>query len=64
MYLVSLAYVVLNARGGIEMAYQYSKGWFIAELKKMGIKHHPVERRKLELYKTHVLRNLYKELQK
>ncbi|WP_409298275.1 YflJ family protein [Peribacillus sp. SCS-26] len=44
------------------MAYKYSKGWFIQQLKAAGISKHPVERRKLELYRIHVLRNLYAEL--
>lgn len=43
------------------MAYRGSKGWYISELKKIGMKRHPVERKKLELYKTHILRNLYLE---
>ncbi|MRX70704.1 DUF2639 domain-containing protein [Bacillus lacus] len=40
------------------MAYYGTKGWYIQELKKQGISKHPVERRKLELYKTYILRNL------
>ncbi|PLS17078.1 DUF2639 domain-containing protein [Bacillus sp. M6-12] len=43
------------------MAYQYSKGWFIQQLKAVGITKHPIERRKLESYKTYILRNLYAE---
>ncbi|MGG3470109.1 YflJ family protein [Neobacillus pocheonensis] len=43
------------------MAYQGSKGWYVQELKKIGITKHPVERRKIELYKTFILRNLYLE---
>lgn len=46
------------------MAYQYSKGWFIQQLKDAGISYHPIERRKLELYKTFVLRRLYEDLKK
>ncbi|MFJ7678305.1 DUF2639 domain-containing protein [Peribacillus sp. NPDC097264] len=41
------------------MAHQYSKGWFIQQLKTAGISYHPIERRKLELYKTYELRHLY-----
>ncbi|HYK71510.1 MAG TPA: YflJ family protein [Pseudoneobacillus sp.] len=41
------------------MAYQGSKGWYVQELKKLGISKHPVEHRKIELYKTYVIRNLY-----
>ncbi|PLT28704.1 YflJ family protein [Peribacillus deserti] len=43
------------------MAYTYSKGWFIQQLKALGISKHPVERRKLELYRTPILRSLYSE---
>lgn len=43
------------------MAYQYSKGWFIQQLKQKGIFKHPIERKKLELYKTSIIRNLYFE---
>ncbi|PLR98925.1 DUF2639 domain-containing protein [Bacillus sp. T33-2] len=41
------------------MAYFGSKGWYIKELKKAGIAFHPVEKKKLELYKTFVVRQLY-----
>ncbi|MGG3805285.1 YflJ family protein [Metabacillus fastidiosus] len=41
------------------MAYFGTKGWYIKELKALGITKHPIERRKLELYKTYVVRNLY-----
>ncbi|MBU8878897.1 YflJ family protein [Bacillus sp. FJAT-29790] len=44
------------------MAYQGSKGWYIQKLKEAGMTKHPVEFRKLELYKTFVVRNLYLEL--
>jgi len=30
------------------MAYQYSKGWFIQQLKQKGIFRHPIERKKLK----------------
>ncbi|WP_423407092.1 DUF2639 domain-containing protein [Heyndrickxia sp. MSNUG] len=46
------------------MAYEGSKGWYIKELKKMGITKHPIEKRKLELYKTYVVRSLFFELTK
>ncbi|MFP3726417.1 YflJ family protein [Priestia filamentosa] len=39
------------------MAHIYSKGWFIKQLKAVGISKH--EDRKLETYKTHILANLY-----
>ncbi|WP_243291824.1 DUF2639 domain-containing protein [Bacillus sp. FJAT-47783] len=41
------------------MAYKGSKGWYIEQLKLRGIRKHPEDHRKLEQYKTHVLRNLY-----
>ncbi|CEG27519.1 hypothetical protein BN1002_02386 [Bacillus sp. B-jedd] len=43
------------------MAYVGSKGWYISELKRMGIKKHPVGLKKLELYRTAEVRNLYLE---
>ncbi|MDQ0197692.1 YflJ family protein [Neobacillus ginsengisoli] len=43
------------------MAYQGSKGWYIQKLKQAGITKHPVEHRKIELYKTFVVRNLFLE---
>ena len=46
------------------MAHQYSKGWFIQQLKTAGIRYHPIERRKLELYKTFELRRLYEDTKK
>lgn len=44
------------------MAYQGSKGWYIQKLKELGVRYHPVDRRKLELYKAYILRNLYLEM--
>ncbi|KAB2333530.1 DUF2639 domain-containing protein [Bacillus mesophilum] len=41
------------------MAYYGSKGWYIAELKKKGIRKHPIEAKKLEHYKTFVVRKIY-----
>ncbi|WP_241680089.1 DUF2639 domain-containing protein [Metabacillus mangrovi] len=41
------------------MAYKGSKGWYISELKKAGISRHPTEQRKLELYKTHIIRKIW-----
>lgn len=46
------------------MAYEGTKGWYIQELKKIGVTKHPVEKRKLELYKTFVVRNLHLEMKK
>ncbi|MBY0124532.1 YflJ family protein [Bacillus sp. S/N-304-OC-R1] len=44
------------------MAYKGSKGWYIQQLKEAGIKRHPIELRKLESYKTYIVRNLYHDL--
>lgn len=44
------------------MAYKGSKGWYIQELKEAGIRKHPIELKKLEQYKTYIVRNLYLEL--
>ena len=44
------------------MSYPGSKGWYVKQLKEKGIYHHPVERKKLETYKTYILRKLYFEL--
>lgn len=49
----------MRAEGETVMAHLYSKGWFIQQLKAKGISKHPVERKKLEHYRTPVLRNLY-----
>lgn len=40
----------------------YSKGWYIARLKERDIRFHPETKKKLELYKMYVVRNLYNEL--
>lgn len=44
------------------MAYPGSKGWYVQQLKLKGMNRHPVDRRKIELYKTFVLRNLYLQM--
>lgn len=44
------------------MAHVGTKGYYIAKLKEKGITKHPVDQRKLESYKTHVVANLYFEL--
>ncbi|MGM0923450.1 MAG: YflJ family protein [Bacillota bacterium] len=55
-----LSYFLLNyIKRGFHMAYYGSKGWYVKKLREMGITKHPIERRKLKLYKTYVLRNLY-----
>ncbi|WML47877.1 YflJ family protein [Neobacillus sp. PS3-34] len=43
------------------MAFKGSKGWYVQELKKLGINKHPIDQRKIELYKTYLVRNLYLE---
>ncbi|MCH7322286.1 YflJ family protein [Solibacillus sp. MA9] len=39
--------------------YTYSKGWYVKELRKNGMKKHPQFRTHLGLYKTSELRRLY-----
>lgn len=46
------------------MAYIGSKGWYVQQLKNMGVTRHPTEKKKLELFKTHVIRSLYLEVKK
>lgn len=48
-------------RRGKYMAFKGSKGWYVQELKKLGINKHPIDQRKIELYKTYLVRNLYLE---
>ncbi|GKU80883.1 DUF2639 domain-containing protein [Niallia sp. NCCP-28] len=43
------------------MAYYGTKGWYISRLKELGISKHPIEHKKLETYKTYIIRNLYYE---
>ncbi|GGE75917.1 YflJ family protein [Priestia taiwanensis] len=43
------------------MAFKGSKGWYIQELKKVGITRHPIELRKLETYKTSIIRSIYEK---
>ena len=42
------------------MDHIYSKGWFVQQLKAANIS--KIDGRKLESYKTYILRNLYAEL--
>lgn len=44
----------------LTMAHIYSKGWFVQQLKAANIS--KIDGRKLESYKTYILRNLYAEL--
>ncbi|MED0934578.1 YflJ family protein [Bacillus mobilis] len=48
-------YTVQKQKGSDPMYYG-TKGWYVAELKKLGVRYH--EGRKLESYRGHVLRNL------
>lgn len=41
---------------GSDLMYYGTKGWYVAELKKLGVRYY--EGRKLESYRGHVLRNL------
>ncbi|MFC4183447.1 DUF2639 domain-containing protein [Saccharococcus thermophilus] len=43
------------------MAYFGSKGWLVQQLKEAGIRRHPVERKKLETYRTATLIGLYQK---
>lgn len=42
------------------MAHIYSKGWYVQELKKLGIS--KIQNRKLETYKSHVLAKEYEKI--
>lgn len=48
-------YTVQKQKGSDPMYYG-TKGWYVAELKKLGVRYH--EGRKLESYRGHILRNL------
>ncbi|QWU43811.1 MULTISPECIES: YflJ family protein [Bacillus] len=48
-------YTVQKQKGS-GLMYYGTKGWYVAELKKLGVRYH--EGRKLESYRGHVLRNL------
>ena len=48
-------YTVQKQKGSDPMYYG-TKGWYVAELKKLGVRYH--QGRKLESYRGHVLRNL------
>jgi hypothetical protein len=46
----------VQKKKGSGLMYYGTKGWYVAELKKLGVRYH--EGRKLESYRAHVLRNL------
>jgi hypothetical protein len=50
-----------DEKRGMSMAYFGSKGWLVQQLKKAGIRRHPVERKKLETYRTAILYGLYQK---
>lgn len=39
----------------------YSKGWFVVELKKLGVLKHPQTKKSLKIYDTVTLRQLHAE---
>lgn len=41
--------------------YTYSKGWYVKELKELGVTKHPLNHDHLSKYKLHVLRTIYIE---
>jgi hypothetical protein len=43
------------------MAHFGSKGWLVKQLKEAGVTRHPIERRKLEIYKASILYGLYQK---
>lgn len=51
-----LATYTVQKKKGSDPMYYGTKGWYVAELKKLGVRYH--EGRKLESYRAHVLRNL------
>ncbi|MBJ8054867.1 YflJ family protein [Bacillus cereus] len=51
----------VQKKKGSGLMYYGTKGWYVAELKKLGVRYH--EGRKLESYRGHVLRNLLTEHQ-
>lgn len=53
---------VEKRKGNVGMAYPGSKGWYVQQLKEVGVNRHPVDHRKLECYKTSILRKLYFDL--
>lgn len=46
----------VQKKKGSGLMYYGTKGWYVAELKKLGVRYH--EGQKLESYRGHVLRNL------
>ncbi len=59
---ILITYIVKKTVGEMRMAYQGSKGWYIAKLKEFGVNRHPIELRKLELYKTYEVRKIYQQV--
>nr|WP_242236922.1 MULTISPECIES: YflJ family protein [Bacillus] len=55
------AHILFKRKKGSGLMYYGTKGWYVAELKKLGVRY--LEGRKLESYRGHVLRNLLTEHQ-
>ena len=49
----------MRKREGMAMAHMYSKGWFVQELKKLGVR--KINGRRLESYKAYVLAKEYEK---
>jgi hypothetical protein len=60
-FFVSVVYIDKQRKRGISMAYFGSKGWLVQQLKEAGIRYHPVERKKVETYRTATLYGLYQK---
>ena len=56
MNLMLFSCVTTNEKKGCYRMHVGSKGWYVEQLKRNGVRHH--EGRKIEKYKTYVLANL------
>jgi hypothetical protein len=50
-----------KGKGFFKMAHFGSKGWLVKQLKEAGVTRHPIDRRKLEVYKASTLFRLYEK---
>jgi hypothetical protein len=48
-------------KGEDSVAFAGSKGWYIKKLRGAGITKHPIDKKKLELHKTFVIKKIYEE---
>jgi hypothetical protein len=48
-----------NDKGDDGVAFAGSKGWYIKKLRGAGITKHPIDKKKLELHKTFVIKKIY-----